>query len=150
MLSIVTDTLIDEGVAPDEFASVGGGGQFGAFTRSWSERLAPWISDDDGSVDESGERGALWERAIGWIVVALCTLMVFAIIDPHTQLWPIWDVHFGWIFRNTTTNGGDMGAHVWWPRFLSTTGSPSSGSRAGRPTGTPASRSGSTTSRSRR
>jgi hypothetical protein len=118
MLSIVTDTLIDEGVASDEFASVGSSGQFGSFVRSWSERLAPWISDDDGSVDESGERGARWERTTGWIVVAICTVMVIAIIDPHTQLWPIWDVHFGWIFRNTTTNGGDMGAHVWMPWFL--------------------------------
>ena len=26
--------------------------------------------------------------------------------------------HFGDLFANTTTNGGDMGAHVWWPWFL--------------------------------
>ena len=44
--------------------------------------------------------------------------MVIKIIDPHTKFWPIWDVHFGWIFRNTTTNGGDMGAHVYLPWFL--------------------------------
>ncbi len=25
---------------------------------------------------------------------------------------------FGDLFQNTTTNGGDMGAHVWWPWFL--------------------------------
>ena len=36
----------------------------------------------------------------------------------NTKLWPIWDIHFGWIFRNTTTNGGDMGAHVYLPWFL--------------------------------
>ena len=46
------------------------------------------------------------------VVVVICTFMVIKIIDPHTKVWPIWDVHFGWVFRNTTTNGGDMGAHV--------------------------------------
>ena len=119
MLSIVTDTLIDEGVARRR-VRVGRG--------RWPVRVlrcargpsgsTPWISDDDESVDESGERGARWERTTGWVVVAICTVMVIAIIDPHTRLWPIWDVHFGWIFRNTTTNGGDMGAHVWMPWFL--------------------------------
>ncbi len=34
------------------------------------------------------------------------------------RLWPIWDFHFGYLFANTTTNGGDMGAHVWWPWYL--------------------------------
>ncbi len=118
MLSSVTDTLIDEGVASDDFASVGRSGRFGAFVRSAYDRATPWLSEDDDSVDESGERGARWERTTGWVVLAICTFMVIAIIDPHTRLWPIWDVHFGWIFRNTTTNGGDMGAHVWMPWFL--------------------------------
>ena len=27
-------------------------------------------------------------------------------------------VPFGALFRNTTANGGDMGAHVWWPWFM--------------------------------
>ena len=34
------------------------------------------------------------------------------------RLWPIWNFHFGYLFANTTTNGGDMGAHVWWPWYL--------------------------------
>ncbi|MGO9875474.1 MAG: hypothetical protein ACLPVY_16930 [Acidimicrobiia bacterium] len=114
----MTDTLIDEGVTSDEFASVGRDGRFGSFLRSAFDRATPWLADDDDSVDESGERGARWERTTGWIVVTICTFMVIAIIDPHTQLWPIWDVHFGWIFKDTTTNGGDMGAHVWMPWFL--------------------------------
>jgi len=118
MLSIVTDTLIDEGVSSDEFASDGTRGRFGSFMRSAFARMTPWLADDDESLDEGGERGARWERTTGWIVVAICTFMVIAIIDPHTQLWPIWDIHFGWIFKNTTTNGGDMGAHVWMPWFL--------------------------------
>ena len=118
MLSSVTDTLIDEGVAADEFASVVSRSRFGAFVSSVFERAKPWLTDDDNSVDESGEHGARWERTTGWIVLVVCTLMVIAIIDPHTRIWPIWRIHFGWIFRNTTTNGGDMGAHVWMPWFL--------------------------------
>ena len=57
-------------------------------------------------------------RPIGWVIVGVCTLLVVCILTPAQLLGPIWDVHFGWIFRNTTTNGGDMGAHVWLPWFL--------------------------------
>ncbi len=71
------------------------------------------------SLNEDDQPRALWERAIGWAVVALCTWLVFCIIDP-AHSWSLIPSHFrfGDLFRNTTTNGGDMGAHVWWPKFL--------------------------------
>ena len=70
MLSIVSDTLIDEGVAADEFASVVGRRSVrrARRVRSAFERATPWLSDDDDSVDEGGEHGARWERTTGWVV----------------------------------------------------------------------------------
>ena len=119
MLSSVSDTLIDEGVATDDGHPSSAGSRRGAFAhgvREWWHRALPWLTEEDDWVDEGGERGARWQRVFGWIVVAICTWMVIVIIDPHTRLWPY--PHFGWIFKNTTTNGGDMGAHVWLPWFL--------------------------------
>ncbi|MDQ1457227.1 MAG: hypothetical protein QOH28_2847 [Actinomycetota bacterium] len=71
------------------------------------------------SLDEDDQPRALWERATGWAIVAICTWLVFCIIDPahHWTLVP-GNFRFGDLFRNTTANGGDMGAHVWWPKFL--------------------------------
>ena len=120
----MSDTLIDAGVANDDLSPSGDEGRpdrFGAFgdrLRPWLTRLIPWLTDEEPAVDEGGEHVARWERPTGAVIVGICTLMVILIINPHVQLWPIWDVHFGWIFRNTTTNGGDMGAHVWLPWFL--------------------------------
>ncbi len=83
-------------------------------------------------LDEDDQPRALWERAIGWAIVALATWLVFCVLDANHD----WGLHvklahgfiptgihfshfrFGDIFANTTTNGGDMGAHVWWPWFL--------------------------------
>jgi len=90
----------------------------------------------DRGLDEDDRPRARWERAIGWGIVALCTLMVFNILAANHN-WAIqvslkWrplplHIHFhpsrfqfGDLFRNTTANGGDMGAHVWWPKFLET------------------------------
>ncbi|MDQ1478126.1 MAG: hypothetical protein QOE62_3355, partial [Actinomycetota bacterium] len=49
----------------------------------------------------------------------VCTFLVVSIIDPahHWTLNP-GTFRFGDLFRNTTANGGDMGAHVWWPKFM--------------------------------
>ncbi len=71
------------------------------------------------SLEEDDQPRARWERAIGWAVVVVCTFLVFCIIDPahHWTLNPS-QFRFGDLFRNTTANGGDMGAHVWWPKFL--------------------------------
>jgi len=71
------------------------------------------------SLDEDDQPRALWERAMGWAIVALCTWLVFTIIDPaHSFTLNLSHFHFGDLFKNTTANGGDMGAHVWWPKFL--------------------------------
>ena len=72
------------------------------------------------SLDEDDQPRALWERAIGWGVVAVCTFLVFCIVDSghNWSLLHLGSFEFGDLFRNTTTNGGDMGAHVWWPQFL--------------------------------
>ncbi|GIU86883.1 MAG: hypothetical protein KatS3mg009_1398 [Acidimicrobiia bacterium] len=73
-----------------------------------------------------------WERIVGAVVVAVATLIVVEILNPDMRLvpvdvWPLWrpwewrltgDFSWGWLLRDTTTNGGDMGAHVWWPWFL--------------------------------
>lgn len=67
---------------------------------------------------EADEPRALWERAAGWLVVGGATLVVLTILNPGANLWPLGDIHFGKLFSDTTTNGGDMGAHIWWPRFL--------------------------------
>jgi hypothetical protein len=75
--------------------------------------------EEELELDESGEPRALWERAAGWIIVALCTLLVFSILDSgHNWTLHLSQFQFGDLFRNTTANGGDMGAHVWWPKFL--------------------------------
>src|SRR5262245_5242582 len=59
-----------------------------------------------------------WERGTGILVIALCTIVVLRIMYPGLQIWPITHIRFGDLFLNTTTNGGDMGAHVYWPWFL--------------------------------
>ena len=124
MLSGVSGTLIDEGVATDDAPAVRGArgdGLVGALVdraRPWLDARRPVADRGRPGVDEGGEHGAHWERPAGRVIVGICTLIVIVIINPHMRLWPIWDIHFGWLFRNTTTNGGDMGAHVWLPWFL--------------------------------
>ena len=76
-------------------------------------REAPAPEDSDllgRSLDEDDQPRALWERATGWAIVAICTWLVFCIIDPahHWTLVP-GNFRFGDLFRNTTANGGDMG-----------------------------------------
>lgn len=82
-------------------------------------------------MEEDDQPRALWERAIGWGILGVCTFIVFSILTPghdwivhldHPRFWEFhWEFHdlrFGDLFKNTTTNGGDMGAHVWMPWFL--------------------------------
>ena len=47
----------------------------------------------------------------------VCTFLVFNILTPGHN-WSLTHLQFGDLFKNTTTNGGDMGAHVWMPWFL--------------------------------
>lgn len=82
--------------------------------------------------DEDDRPGSRWERVVGAVIVVVATLIVVEILNPDMRLvpldvWPVWrpwewrwtgDFSWGWLLRDTTTNGGDMGAHVWWPWFL--------------------------------
>jgi hypothetical protein len=74
----------------------------------------PEVPPDDADVQPR----FAWERWLGIAVVAACVVLVFGVSNAEMRLWPIWDIRFGNLFRNTTTNGGDMGAHVWWPWFM--------------------------------
>ena len=49
--------------------------------------------------------GMLW-RILGALVVTACCAIVLWLLDPRLLL------------RNTTPNGGDLGAHVWFPAYL--------------------------------
>ena len=55
--------------------------------------------------DDHGPR-FVWEHVVGAVVVLAAMGVLVAILHPDLLL------------RDTTTNGGDMGAHVWWPAFL--------------------------------
>lgn len=54
---------------------------------------------------EDRDLRALW-RLLGALVVFACCALVFWQLNPRLLL------------RNTTANGGDMGAHVWFPAYL--------------------------------
>src|SRR5690606_12832494 len=50
-----------------------------------------------------------WWRADEWlglVILVACCGIVFLKLQPDL------------IFRNSTPNGGDLGAHVWWPAYL--------------------------------
>jgi 6-pyruvoyl-tetrahydropterin synthase-like protein len=59
-----------------------------------------------------------WERWLGIGILVACVVLVFVVSDAGQRIWRFWDPQFGDLFKNTTTNGGDMGAHVWWPWFM--------------------------------
>jgi len=54
----------------------------------------------------AARRRRLIELAVGIGVVAACCAFVFLELQPSL------------LFRDTTANGGDTGAHVWWPAFF--------------------------------
>jgi hypothetical protein len=114
MLSAVSSTVVERPGDPGDSGEPEGVGdtdppdQFGTEPRIGG----PVMDEDD-------QPRARWERAVGWGIVGVCTLMVFSILTPgHNWTWYLPDFQFGDLFRNTTTNGGDMGAHVWMPWFL--------------------------------
>ena len=55
--------------------------------------------------DEPGPR-LRWERRVGLAVALLACAYVF------------YQLHWNLVLRDTTPNGGDLGAHVFWPDFL--------------------------------
>jgi uncharacterized membrane protein len=76
------------------------------------------LGDDAASSPGDGDDGALWavddpehswadlQKWVSWAIVAACAVFVFVTLNP------------GMVLQNTTATGGDMGAHVWGPRFL--------------------------------
>jgi hypothetical protein len=75
------------------------------------------VSIDDLDEQSIAPRFA-WERIVGALVVVACTIAVLLLCNPGMRVWPLWDMRAGPLLRDTTTNGGDMGAHVYWPWFL--------------------------------
>jgi len=75
----------------------GGFPSLGERLRSRWDRFRAAVADDPGRVAEAG---------VSILVVVLATALVLATLHP-ADLW-----------RDTTPTGGDMGAHVWGPRYL--------------------------------
>ena len=64
---------------------------------------------DDGvriAIDGPGHTGHALAKWVSWGIVASCCVFVFVTLNPQL------------ILQNSTATGGDMGAHVWGPRFL--------------------------------
>src|SRR3954469_21950661 len=86
-------------------------------------RLACWCAVPAVSLDAADVRPRCdWdsqlERWVGVAVVVACVVLIFAVSNYGMFRWPPWHMGHGALFDNTTTNGGDMGAHVWWPWFM--------------------------------
>src|SRR5258705_3131211 len=107
MLSAVSSAVIDE--------RPGDPGGVGDALSPDPQAIAPRTGET--VMDEDDQPRARWERAIGWAIVGICTFIVFSILTPGHN-WSLTHLQFGDLFRNTTTNGGDMGAHVSMPWFL--------------------------------
>lgn len=62
----------------------------------------------DAREPESERARTLWlvERILTFAIVAACVVYV------------LWQQRPDLLLRNTTPNGGDMGAHVWWPAYV--------------------------------
>lgn len=58
---------------------------------------------------------ARWERWAALAIVGFCCGYVLWQLSAGIAPWRL---ELGALFRDTTTNGGDMGAHVWWPAYL--------------------------------
>lgn len=65
--------------------------------RAWAQRVNARLEDDP---------GAAFEAAVSVLTVVLGTALVLSTLHP-SRLW-----------QDTTPTGGDMGAHVWGPRYL--------------------------------
>jgi|GEM_PF-63053 len=59
------------------------------------------------ALDDPEHSGAKLAKWVSWGILAACCVIVFISLDPML------------ILQNSTATGGDMGAHVWGPRFLS-------------------------------
>lgn len=62
--------------------------------------------DEGPTPDEATSKRLEIEKWVGLAIAIACGLFVFGSLNPEL------------LFRNTTPTGGDMGAHVWGPKFL--------------------------------
>jgi hypothetical protein len=67
---------------------------------------APPVVDPLARLDDRDEPRFAIEEIIGFAVLVVCVGVVVSALHPNL------------LVLNTTANGGDMGAHVWWPAFL--------------------------------
>jgi hypothetical protein len=77
---------------------------------AWSEGHAPAPSDPlekDADSDDGG-RQSLW-----WVPGVITVLTIGAVIAVT-----VWQLHLNLLFTNTTTTGGDTGAHIAMPKYL--------------------------------
>lgn len=70
------------------------------------ESIDEFADEEPASSDDPARRAQV-ERYVSWGIVALCMGFVF------------WSLHPQLLLSDTTPTGGDMGAHVWGPAFLS-------------------------------
>ncbi len=68
--------------------------------------------------DDAREPRHLVERALGWLVAAICCVWVAHRVHLIDWTWDPFPHLSSLVLRDTTANGGDMGAHVYWPKFL--------------------------------
>ncbi|MCU1358473.1 MAG: hypothetical protein JWM89_3891, partial [Acidimicrobiales bacterium] len=71
---------------------------------SLGERFGGWWSATAKRFDE--DPGKIVEAAVSFVAVALATILVFAVLRPNQFL------------NDKTPTGGDMGSHLWGPRYL--------------------------------
>jgi hypothetical protein len=96
----VPDPVGDGPARPSRTAPTATGDAFPTLderARTWWRATAGRFADDPGKAVEA---------AVSMVAVALATGLVLATLRPE-ELW-----------RDTTPTGGDMGSHVWGPRYL--------------------------------
>jgi hypothetical protein len=67
---------------------------------------APLDPGDRVSIDDPEHSAHDWVTWVSWLLVGALSVFVFVSLSPQS------------ILSNSTATGGDMGAHVWGPRFL--------------------------------
>lgn len=65
-----------------------------------------WAPEQRVPIDDPEHPEQSVQSWVSWAIVVLCALLVLISLNPFQ------------ILRDTTATGGDMGAHVWGPRFL--------------------------------
>ena len=96
------DLLTDEATAPDA-GLVADTDETVPFS-SLSERTGAWYSRV--STRLANDPGLMLEASVTAFILIAGTALVLATLHPHD------------LFSNTTPTGGDLGSHVWGPRYL--------------------------------